>query len=119
FAPNPLRPVRTAMLASTAGSHYSSRVGLSLASRFMPALRMDAGEPLGRIVERLNQWQPDVIAVYPSVLRQLADEQLAGRLRIQPRKIGCSAEVLTDEVRRRVRHAWDIHVYDTYGCTEY
>ncbi len=118
-APNPFRPPRTALIASTAPSHYSSRVGLSLASRFMPTLRLDAAEPLATIVERLNRWQPDVMAVYPSVLRQLAGEQAAGRLRIQPRKVATSAEVLTDEVRRRVREAWDIPVYDTYGCTEY
>jgi putative adenylate-forming enzyme len=118
-APNPLRPPRSAMLASTNDSHYSSRVGLSLASRFMPTLRMDAAEPLDRKVERLNQWQPEVMAVYPSVLRQLAAEQMEGRLRISPRKIATSAEVLTAEDRRRAREAWNIHVYDAYGCTEY
>jgi putative adenylate-forming enzyme len=118
-APNPLKPSRMALIASTTTSHYSSRVGLSLASRFMPALRLDAGEPIDRIVARLNEFQPEVMAVYPSILRQLAVEQADGRLRIWPRKIATSAEALADDVRRRVRHVWGIRVYDTYGCTEY
>jgi phenylacetate-coenzyme A ligase PaaK-like adenylate-forming protein len=118
-APRVFHPPRTVMLASTAGSHYSSRVGLSLHSRFMPTLRIDAGETMERIVERLNDWQPEVMAIYPSVLRQLAAEQIAGRLRISPRKVATSAEVLTEDDRRRVRQAWNIHVYDTYGGTEY
>jgi phenylacetate-CoA ligase len=118
-APNPLRRRKMAMLASTTDSHYSARVGRSLASPFLPALRMDAGEPIERIVARLNDWQPEVMAVYPSVLRQLAAEQVAGRLRIRPDKIATSAEVLTAEDRRRAHEAWGVHVFDTYGCTEY
>jgi putative adenylate-forming enzyme len=118
-APNPLKPSRTAMIASTSGSHYSSRVGLSLASRFMPALRLDAGEPIDRIVARLNEFQPDVMVAYPSILRPLTAEQADGRLRIQPRKIATSAEALPEDVRRRVRDVWGLRVYDTYGCTEY
>jgi phenylacetate-coenzyme A ligase PaaK-like adenylate-forming protein len=71
------------------------------------------------MVQRLNDWQPDVITVYPSVLRHLAEEQLAGRLRIHPGTVSTSAEVLPDETRRLVKAAWSIQVFDTYGTTEY
>jgi phenylacetate-CoA ligase len=118
-APNPFRRRRLAIVASTTGSHYSARVGRSLASPFLPALRLDAREPLDRIVSRLNDWRPDVLAVYPSVLRQLAAEQMAGRLRIRPDKVATSAEVLTPDDRRRARETWGVHVFDTYGATEY
>jgi phenylacetate-coenzyme A ligase PaaK-like adenylate-forming protein len=82
-------------------------------------LRLDAAEPLATIVSRLNEWQPEVLAVYPSVLKQLADEQLAGRLRIRLRSVATSAEVLPEETRRRVHQAWGLRVFDTYGATEY
>jgi len=118
-APNPFRRRRMAMLASTTASHYSCQVGRALESPYLPALRMDAADPVETMVARLNEWQPDVLAVYPSVLRQLALEQIAGRLRIRPDKIATSAEVLTAEDRRRAREAWDVHVFDTYGGTEY
>jgi phenylacetate-CoA ligase len=117
--PNPFRPMRSAMLASTTPWHYSARVGRSLTTRAFPALRLDASEPVESMVRRLNEWQPHMILAYPSVVRQLAEEQLAGRLRITPRVCATSAEVLTDETRRRIRAAWGIRVFDTYGATEY
>ncbi len=113
------KPPRSAMIASTTPWHYSARVTMSLASRLLPALRLDAADPLETMVQRLNEWQPVVLAGYPSVLRQLAEEQIAGRLRITLRSIATSAEVLTDETRRRVHQAWGLRMYDTYGATEY
>jgi phenylacetate-CoA ligase len=53
------------------------------------------------------------------VLRQLADEQTAGRLRLRLHIVATAAEVLTAETRRRIEQAWGVHVYDTYGATEY
>jgi putative adenylate-forming enzyme len=113
------KPPRSAMIASTTPWHYSTRVTESLSSRLLPSLRLDATEPLDTIVSRLNDWQPEVLAGYPSVLKQLTDEQTAGRLRISPRSVATSAEVLTDDTRRRVEAAWGIKMYDTYGATEY
>ena len=113
------KPPRSAMVASKTPWHYSARVTMSLASRLLPALRLDAAEPLESMVRQLNDWQPQVLAGYPSVLRQLAEEQIAGRLRLKLRSVATSAEVLTDETRRRVREAWGLRMFDTYGATEY
>jgi phenylacetate-coenzyme A ligase PaaK-like adenylate-forming protein len=112
-------PPRTAVIASSTPWHYSARVAAALATRLLPALRMEASEPLTRLVQRLNEWQPKVLATYPSVLKQLVDEQLAGRLDIPLRCVASSAEVLTDETRQRVRQAWGIPVFDSYSATEY
>jgi phenylacetate-coenzyme A ligase PaaK-like adenylate-forming protein len=107
------------MIASTTPWHYSTRISASLSSRLLPALRLDAGDSLETIVRRLNDWQPEVLAIYPSVLKQLADEQIAGRLRIRLQRVATSAEVLPDDTRRRVHEAWGLTVFDTYGATEY
>jgi phenylacetate-CoA ligase len=85
----------------------------------LPSLRLDASAPLHELIDRLNAWQPDALAVYPSVLLQLAEEQLGGRLRIRPRYIGTSAERLPEATRARARAAWSLPVFDTYGATEY
>ena len=111
--------IRSTMLASTSPWHYSSQVGRSLTTVLLPTLRLDAGEPVERMVERLNAWQPDVLVAYPSVLRLLAAEQSAGRLAIAPESCATSAEVLTEETRRRVREAFGVRVFETYGATEY
>jgi len=117
--PKLFRPLRSTMLASTTSWHYSARVGRSLATRLLPTLHLDAGEPVESMVRRLNEWAPHVLVAYPSVLRQLADEQMAGRLRIAPSHCATSAEVLTAETRRRVREAWGVRGFETYGATEY
>jgi phenylacetate-CoA ligase len=113
------KPPRAALIAAAAAWHYSARVGLALASRLAPALRLDATLPLEELVRQLNDWQPEALAVYPSVLRQLAAEQSAGRLNIRLAHIATSAEVLTADVRAAVDRAWRIPVRDTYGATEY
>ena len=113
------KPPRAAMIASATPWHYSTRISRSLASRLLPALHLSAAEPLVSMVSRLNDWQPETLAVYPSVLRQLATEQIAGRLRIHVRRVATSGEVLDEETRRAVRRAWGVPVFDTYGATEY
>jgi putative adenylate-forming enzyme len=110
---------RLAMMASRTPWHYSAKVMESVANRFAPSLGLDAAEPLDSLTHQLNEWRPEALGGYPSVLRQLADEQIAGRLRIQPRAVVAAAEVLTVETRRRLREAWGAPVFDTYGATEY
>ena len=112
-------PPKSALIASSTPWHYSARIGKSLSTRLLPTLRLDAAEPLPLLVQRLNEWQPTALAVYPSVLTQLADEQIAGRLAVRLEHIATSAEVLTAETRRRVEQAWGVRVFDTYGATEY
>jgi putative adenylate-forming enzyme len=110
---------RRAIIASKVPWHYSTRVSDSLTSPLFPSLRIDAAEPLDRIVHKLNEWRPEMLAAYPSVLRPLLEEQIAGRLSISPRYVGTSAEVLTAETRARVRDVWGARISDTYGGTEY
>lgn len=118
-APPPWTRPRSALIASGAAWHYSAQVGRALKSNWLPTLRLDAATPLPDLVAQLNNWQPQALAAYPSVLLQLAEEQLAGRLRITLRHIGTSAERLPAATRERVRAAWGIRVFDTYGATEY
>ena len=59
-----------------------------------------------------------MLAGYASMMRILADEQLAGRLRIHPHMIIPGSEVLTDETRRRIEAAWGHPPFDGYGATE-
>jgi len=118
-ARNLRNPPKSALIASATPWHYSARIGKSLSTRLLPTLRLDAATPLATLVQQLNEWQPTALAVYPSVLTQLADEQVAGRLAIPLTNVATSAEVLTAETRRRVENAWGIRVFDTYGATEY
>jgi phenylacetate-CoA ligase len=61
---------------------------------------------------------PDVLVGYASMIRILADEQLAGRLRITPRAVNSASEVLTDETRAMAARAWGIAPFNVYAATE-
>jgi phenylacetate-CoA ligase len=80
--------------------------------------RLSALTPLDEAVSALNGYQPEVMLAYASVLGALAQEQLDGRLAIEPRIPISTSEVLTDEVRRRVEEAWGSEAVNVYAATE-
>jgi phenylacetate-CoA ligase len=117
-----MKMASVASLASGSPWHMGAQVAKTFQSKWMrawmPTLSFDAAQPLAEIVEQLNAWQPHMLAGYASMMRILADEQLAGRLRIHPHMIIPGSEVLTDETRRRIEAAWDHPPFNAYGATE-
>jgi phenylacetate-CoA ligase len=109
---------RMAVVSSTTPWHQSSRVGASVSSPWVPTLRLDSGNPLESIVERLGGFQPKVLVAYASMAHLLAEEQLAGRLRISPGFVFASSEVFTEQARRRVEEAWGEKPFEVYAATE-
>lgn len=109
---------KLAQITSTTGFHMSAQGGKSSQNLLLPTLLLAATEPLDHIVRRLNDWQPDVLIVYASMGRILADEQLAGRLTISPQTVMVGSEVLTTETRRRIEEAWGQRVFNNYAATE-
>ncbi|GAA2877518.1 coenzyme F390 synthetase [Pseudonocardia halophobica] len=114
----PTRRVKTAIVSSTDPSHQSARVGASIHSRWVPTLRLDAGEDPDSIVEQLNTWRPQMLIAYASMLRLLAARQLGGHLAIAPRFVFSASEVLTDSTRQLATQAWGTVPHDVYAATE-
>src|SRR5215218_1057035 len=112
------RRTKMAVVSSTTPWHQSARVGASVQSPWVPTLRLDSGDPVESIVERLNDWQPEVLVAYASMIRLLAEEQLAGRLGIYPEFVFSASEVLTDRARRHAEAAWGKKPFDVYAATE-
>lgn len=98
--------------------HMSAQGGTSARNLLLPTLLLAATEPLESMVRRLNDWQPDLLIAYASMGRILADEQLAGRLKIAPQTVMVGSEVLTAETRRRIEQAWGKHIFNNYATTE-
>ena len=113
-----LRRTRIGVVSSRIPWHQSALVGMSVDSPFVPVRRFDATSPIGQIVAGLNEWQPENLICYASMGRALAEEQLAGRLRISPRAVMCSSEVLTAESRRRIHEAFAVEPFNVYAATE-
>jgi putative adenylate-forming enzyme len=109
---------KLAQIASTTTFHMSAQGGTSAQNLLLPTLLLAATEPMNSMVKRLNDWQPDVLVVYASMGRILADEQLAGQLKIAPQTVMVGSEVLTAETRRRIEQAWGPRVFNNYATTE-
>jgi phenylacetate-CoA ligase len=81
-------------------------------------LPLDTTEPLPQLVQKLNDFQPHVLGGFAGNIQLLAQEQLAGRLRIAPRTVTTTAETLKKEAREQIEAAWGIEPFDAYGSTE-
>ena len=109
---------KMAVVSSTSPLHMSFQVGTTVQSPWVSTLRLAAAEPLTAIVQKLNDFRPEVLVAYASMARILAEEQHAGRLRIKPAVIFTSSEVLTEDTRRRVEDAWGKILFNEYAATE-
>lgn len=104
-----------ASLGSGSPWQMSTQIGKTNSwMRWMPMRTFDASQPTIQIVRQMNDWQPHLLAGYTSAIRVLADEQLAGRLRIHPPMIVPDSEVLTEETWSRIEAAWGHSPFDAF-----
>jgi putative adenylate-forming enzyme len=98
--------------------HLTNRLFAELRAGRAEAPRLAVTTPIPEMVDALNVDQPQVVITYPSLVRRLAEEQSAGRLRIAPQKFCSVAETLTEDVRDLARKVWGAAVLNGYGTTE-
>lgn len=111
-------PLRMAIVSSRVASHQSSIVGATVRNPLVPTLRLDATDPLERTVAALNDFRPQALVGYASILGLLAAEQRAGLLHIAPRAVFSASEVLTSETRAEAVEAWGGEPFNVYAATE-
>jgi phenylacetate-coenzyme A ligase PaaK-like adenylate-forming protein len=86
--------------------------------RLGPKQLIDNRQDLAAVVRQLNEFQPTLLSSFPYTLRLLAEEARAGRLKIAPRRITSSGDVLTASDRAAVEAAFGVKIYDYYCSTE-
>src|SRR5262245_2661597 len=98
--------------------HMTARFGLTIDVGMHRVRRFDARRPVREIAAELDAFRPEALNGYPSMLALLADEQLAGRLRIAPLVVSTSSEVRTPEMEERIVAAWGVRPFNVYASTE-
>jgi phenylacetate-coenzyme A ligase PaaK-like adenylate-forming protein len=81
-------------------------------------LSLSVTQPLDELVASLNAFDPQFVNAYPSTAGALADEQLAGRLRLRLENLTTNSEPLTPELRERLERAFGTRPTDFYATTE-
>lgn len=116
------RGVRGALVFAT-GGHF---MALSMAQRAMHqgswlknfAEIVSVTTPVAQIVAKLNDIDPTIVASYASGHMLLAEEQAAGRLRIDPVLLLSTGESLPPASRKRIEAVFERRVRETYGASE-
>lgn len=79
-------------------------------------------DPLAETVAKLNEFQPDFLTGYASILEPLARQERQGNLRLRARgrlkQLTNISEPLSEEVRINLENAFGVHVSNQYGMGE-
>lgn len=110
--------MRLVSIGAPSALHITRRLfaGFSAGRDDVPQLTVTT--PLDESVAALNAHRPEAIATYASLAAELAEEQLQGRLRIEPHLVLVSSEVLTEEWAEAIRAAWGVDPVNVYASTE-
>lgn len=85
---------------------------------FVDTHLLSLANSLDETIQQLNTLQPDWLMGYASAIKSLAEEQLAGRLKISPSFILCGADPLHDTTRQMIKNAYHVDPVDMYASTE-
>lgn len=111
--------MRAASIGAPSPIHLSRQVFAEVAGdRTGEVPELYVSTPVPQMLAPLDAYRPDAISTLPSIAALLAEEQLAGRLHIAPSLVATGAEVLTEDMRRRIRDAWGIEPQQAYLATE-
>jgi phenylacetate-CoA ligase len=115
-----LKGGRAALIAAT-GDHFASVASWERVCRSAPGLTardFSIMEPLNHLVAELNAFAPAYLASYPTMLALLAEERVAGRLRVAPMIVWSGGEFLAPGARADLERAFDCPVLNEYGASE-
>jgi phenylacetate-CoA ligase len=114
------RGARAALVAAT-GEHFASIASwqrVCQSSPWIAARGFSILDPLPRLVAELNDFQPVFLASYPTMLSLLADEQKAGRLRIEPLRLWSGGEYMGPDAGRVIERIFGCPLANEYGASE-
>ncbi|MGM9491244.1 phenylacetate--CoA ligase family protein [Ideonella sp. YS5] len=114
---------RIAFVGAT-GGHFASVVSVERLRRLNPSLARRTRsisflQPIERLAEELQAWNPGVLATYPSAAMLLAQEQQAGRLKLALQQVWTGGENLTPAMRRHIEEGFGCRVLNSYGASEF
>ena len=119
-----LRRLRIAFYGAT-GGHFAGATGVAsmqqgLRQLFIDARAFEVNTPLPDVVDKIHEFQPDVLWGYTTALKMLGAEQRAGRLDIRPAAIAATGEMVTKADMQFLSSAFvGASVSSMYACTEH
>ncbi len=115
-----LRPrrARVLMVAAVEGKYGGVAICDHTPKMLYNLKKCSVNLPQSEIRQLAQDFQPTVLGGYASAIHLLALEQLAGRIRINPRSIVCSGEPMTELARLDIKRAFGITPRNFYAASE-
>jgi phenylacetate-CoA ligase len=114
---------RTAFVAATRGHFAGASLMLTgnhgTNNLFYDVRTFDVGRPLPNIIAELNEFQPQALSGYGTMLKVLAEAQERGELRIKPTHVGNGGEPLLPDVKTLLERAFKAPVSNAYASSEH
>ncbi len=115
---HPFKKAKLAFIGATDG-HFA---GISLVQGaprlLMDLLPLPINSPLSEICQKIDRFQPHVLSGYSSGIYLLAQEQIKGNIKIRPKRIMGSADLLTPKIRQTIREAFAVEPVNFYAASE-
>ena len=115
---NPFQKTKISFIGATDGMYAGISLAQGAPKFLFDLLKLPINSPLDDIITKINDFQPDILSGYSSGNYLLATEQLKGNIRISPKRIICSADSLTSEMRRTIKQAFGLEPVNFYGASE-
>ena len=112
------KPIVMAKIGAARALHISSAIAQTFSNPSLTIHSFPMTWTIERIVEGLNTLQPDLLEGYSSALFHLAEQALAGDLKISPRLVSSISEPLLPEIRAAAEEAWKVQVLNVWGTSE-
>jgi phenylacetate-CoA ligase len=114
----PAGPRRTAVICAGSFVHGSRFLFPTMLDPAREVRIFPADRPIPDLIAGLNEYQPDRLMGYASIIQEVCAEAREGRLKIRPRRISTNSEPLLDEARAMALEAWGVNIHDTWGSVE-
>ena len=114
----PAGPRRTAVICAGSFVHGSRFLFPTMLDPAREARIFPAGRPLPELIAGLNEYQPDRLVGYASIIQEVCAEARDRRLNIRPQRISTNSEPLLDEARAMALEVWGVNIHNTWGSVE-
>jgi phenylacetate-coenzyme A ligase PaaK-like adenylate-forming protein len=110
--------IRLAFILNTDGHHAGVKLCQGAPWIAFKQMALSINAPLDRMLRDVDRFQPRLLVGYGSGIALLAQQQLAGKIRIRPSRVICSGEPLTKEMAATIHDAFKTVPLDFYAASE-
>ena len=106
-------------IVATENPHVGSTIFYKSMPHFIANVKhFSVKEPISILVEKLNDFNPNLLGGYPGILKALCDEKMKGSLKISPKRIYSGAYLLTEDIKSSIITAFNLVPFIFYAATE-